>query len=111
MISTTVLCVRHRGGVAIGADGQVTLNATVMKHTAKKTRRLFNDRCLAGFAGATADAVGRVMAALTRVRIRAGNPVVRAEPIQRTRRIGNGLARSFAEGPPAAILLRPVGFE
>jgi ATP-dependent HslUV protease, peptidase subunit HslV len=56
MISTTVLCVRHRGGVAIGADGQVTLNATVMKHTAKKTRRLFNDRCLAGFAGATADA-------------------------------------------------------
>jgi ATP-dependent HslUV protease, peptidase subunit HslV len=56
MISTTVLCVRHRGGVAIGADGQVTLNTTVMKHTAKKTRRLFNDRCLAGFAGATADA-------------------------------------------------------
>jgi ATP-dependent HslUV protease, peptidase subunit HslV len=56
MLSTTVLSVRHRGKVAIGADGQVTLNVTVMKHKAKKIRRLYSDRCLAGFAGATADA-------------------------------------------------------
>ena len=56
MEATTVLCIRHRGNVAIGGDGQVTLNTTVMKHTAKKIRKLYKDRCLAGFAGATADA-------------------------------------------------------
>ncbi len=56
MISTTVISVRHRGRVAIGADGQVTLNTTVMKQRAKKIRKIYNDRCLAGFAGATADA-------------------------------------------------------
>jgi len=56
MEATTVLCVRHNGGIAIGGDGQVTMNATVMKHTAKKVRKLYNDKCLAGFAGAPADA-------------------------------------------------------
>jgi ATP-dependent HslUV protease subunit HslV len=53
---TTVLCVRQDGNVVIGADGQVTFQNTVMKHTAKKIRRLYNDRVLAGFAGATSDA-------------------------------------------------------
>ncbi|MCX5802563.1 MAG: ATP-dependent protease subunit HslV [Proteobacteria bacterium] len=56
MKATTVICVRHKERVAIGADGQVTMNATVMKHTAKKIRKLYQDKCLAGFAGATADA-------------------------------------------------------
>ncbi len=56
MEATTVLCVRHNGNVAIGGDGQVTFNNTVMKHTAKKIRKLYKDKCLAGFAGATADA-------------------------------------------------------
>lgn len=56
MEATTVLCVRHKGKVAIAGDGQVTLGSTVMKHTAKKVRKLYQDRCLAGFAGATADA-------------------------------------------------------
>jgi ATP-dependent HslUV protease subunit HslV len=56
MKSTTILCVRHNGRVAIGGDGQVTLNTTVMKHNARKIRRLYHDRCVAGFAGATADA-------------------------------------------------------
>jgi ATP-dependent HslUV protease, peptidase subunit HslV len=56
MEATTVLCVRNDGKVAIAGDGQVTLGATIMKHTAKKVRRLYQDRCLAGFAGATADA-------------------------------------------------------
>ncbi|HBE43997.1 MAG TPA: HslU--HslV peptidase proteolytic subunit, partial [Deltaproteobacteria bacterium] len=56
MQGTTILCVRNKGKVAIGGDGQVTLSTTVMKHTAKKIRKLFQDRCLAGFAGATADA-------------------------------------------------------
>ena len=53
---TTILCVRHKGKVALGGDGQVTLNETIMKHGAKKVRRLYNDNVLAGFAGTTADA-------------------------------------------------------
>jgi ATP-dependent HslUV protease subunit HslV len=56
MEATTILCVRHKGKVAIGGDGQVTMGDIVMKHTAKKVRRLFHDKCIAGFAGATADA-------------------------------------------------------
>ena len=56
MEGTTILCVRHNGGVAIGGDGQVTHDTTVMKHTARKVRKLYKDKCLAGFAGATADA-------------------------------------------------------
>jgi len=56
MRSTTVLCVRHRGKVVMAGDGQVTLESTIMKHTAKKVRRIYHDKVLAGFAGATADA-------------------------------------------------------
>jgi ATP-dependent HslUV protease, peptidase subunit HslV len=56
MEATTILCVRHKGKVAIGGDGQVTMGDIVMKHTAKKVRRLFHDKCIVGFAGATADA-------------------------------------------------------
>src|SRR2546426_10172976 len=54
--STTVLCVRRNGSVVMAADGQVTLGEGVIKHTAKKIRRLYNDKILAGFAGSTADA-------------------------------------------------------
>ncbi|HEY6051967.1 MAG TPA: ATP-dependent protease subunit HslV [Thermoanaerobaculia bacterium] len=54
--STTVVCVRKDGKVALGADGQVTLDKTVLKHGAKKLRRLGDGKVLAGFAGATADA-------------------------------------------------------
>src|SRR6266567_2743324 len=54
--STTVVCVRRDGAVAMAADGQVTLGESVIKHTAKKIRRLYNDKILAGFAGSTADA-------------------------------------------------------
>jgi ATP-dependent HslUV protease subunit HslV len=53
---TTILCVRKDGKVAIGGDGQVTLGNTVLKHNAKKIRRLFSDKVIAGFSGATADA-------------------------------------------------------
>ena len=53
---TTILSVRRDGGVALGGDGQVTLGAVIVKATARKVRRLYNDRVLAGFAGATADA-------------------------------------------------------
>ena len=54
--STTVLAVRRNGHVAMAGDGQVTLEHTIMKGNARKVRRLFNDRIIAGFAGSTSDA-------------------------------------------------------
>jgi ATP-dependent HslUV protease subunit HslV len=53
---TTILAVRRNGAVSIGGDGQVTLGNTVMKGNARKVRRLYGDKVLAGFAGGTADA-------------------------------------------------------
>jgi ATP-dependent HslUV protease subunit HslV len=53
---TTIVSVRRNGKVAIGGDGQVSLGNTVMKGNAKKVRRLYNNKVLAGFAGGTADA-------------------------------------------------------
>ena len=53
---TTILSVRRDGAVALGGDGQVTLGSIVVKSTARKVRRLYHDKVLAGFAGATADA-------------------------------------------------------
>jgi ATP-dependent HslUV protease subunit HslV len=53
---TTILAVRRNGVIAMGGDGQVTLGNTVMKGNARKVRRLYNDKVLAGFAGGTADA-------------------------------------------------------
>jgi ATP-dependent HslUV protease subunit HslV len=54
--STTVLCVRKDGKVVMAGDGQVTLGEGVIKHNARKIRRLYQDKILAGFAGSTADA-------------------------------------------------------
>ena len=54
--STTVLAVRRDGKVALAGDGQVTLGDTVMKHSAKKIRRMYQEKILSGFAGSTADA-------------------------------------------------------
>jgi ATP-dependent HslUV protease subunit HslV len=53
--STTILAVRHRDHAALAGDGQVTFGQTVVKQTARKIRRLYNDRILAGFAGSAAD--------------------------------------------------------
>src|SRR6186997_1586563 len=53
--ATTVLAVRHRDQTVMASDGQVTFGNTVVKHNAKKVRRLYNDRILAGFAGSAAD--------------------------------------------------------
>ena len=55
--STTVLCVRRDGKVVMAGDGQVTLGENVVKHTAHKVRRLFNEQIVAGFAGSTGDAL------------------------------------------------------
>ncbi len=54
--STTILAVRHKGQVALAGDGQVSLGNTIMKHQARKVRRLYHDNVITGFAGATADA-------------------------------------------------------
>ncbi len=56
MHATTILAVQRNGRTAIAGDGQVTVGSTVMKHNAKKVRKMYNDKILAGFAGATADA-------------------------------------------------------
>src|SRR5437764_1433902 len=57
MHGTTVLCVRKDTKVVLVADGQVTMGDHVMKHTARKTRRRYNDKVIVGFAGSTADAI------------------------------------------------------
>jgi ATP-dependent HslUV protease, peptidase subunit HslV len=54
---TTIVCVRHEGRVAIAGDGQVSVGQTIVKRTARKVRRLHQDKVLAGFAGSTADAL------------------------------------------------------
>jgi ATP-dependent HslUV protease subunit HslV len=54
--STTILAVKHNGKITVAGDGQVTLDTTILKHGARKVRRLYNDEVIVGFAGATADA-------------------------------------------------------
>jgi ATP-dependent HslUV protease, peptidase subunit HslV len=54
--ATTVACVRHRGQVALAGDGQVSIGQTIVKAGARKVRKVYHDRVLAGFAGAAADA-------------------------------------------------------
>ena len=54
---TTILAVRRDGDIVLAGDGQVTLNQTIIKHQARKVRRIYNDKILVGFAGATADAL------------------------------------------------------
>jgi len=54
---TTILAVRHKGKAAVVGDGQVTMDNNIIKHKAKKVRRIYNDKIIVGFAGATADAL------------------------------------------------------
>ena len=56
MRGTTIVAVKHKGKVAVGGDGQVTLDTIALKHNARKVRRLYHDKVIVGFAGATADA-------------------------------------------------------
>src|SRR5277367_5278435 len=71
--STTVICVRRGDSVVMAADGQVSLGATVMKGSAKKIRRLYQDKVLAGFAGSTADAFSLFARFETKLEQFAGN--------------------------------------
>jgi len=57
MKGTTIIGLKHNGKVAIGCDGQVTTGEIVMKHTARKIRKMYKDKILTGFAGSTADAL------------------------------------------------------
>ena len=56
MHGTTIIAVRHNGRVVMGGDGQVSVGNTIMKHSANKVRRMYSDKVIGGFAGATADA-------------------------------------------------------
>jgi ATP-dependent HslUV protease subunit HslV len=71
--STTVICIRRNGLVVMAADGQVTLGETVLKHSAKKIRRLYQEKILAGFAGSTADAFSLFARFETKLEQYAGN--------------------------------------
>ena len=71
--STTVLCVRRDNKVVMAADGQVTLGNEVIKATARKVRRLYNDKIVAGFAGSTADAFALFARFETKLEQYAGN--------------------------------------
>ena len=57
MHGTTILAVRRKGTVAVAGDGQITLNNTIIKHSAKKVRKIYQEKIIVGFAGATADAL------------------------------------------------------
>ena len=57
MHGTTILAVRHKGKVAVAGDGQITLNNAIIKHRAKKVRKIYQEKIIVGFAGATADAL------------------------------------------------------
>ncbi len=57
VIGTTIIAVHHKGQIAMAGDGQVTVGNTVLKHGARKVRKLYKDQIVAGFAGSTADAL------------------------------------------------------
>ena len=57
MRGTTILAVRHKGKVAVAGDGQITLDNTIIKHHAKKVRKIYQEKIIVGFAGTTADAL------------------------------------------------------
>ena len=84
---TTILCVRNAGHVVVAGDGQVSVGQTIMKHGARKVRRLHDDKVLAGFAGSTADAFTLQQTQITRrTRDTASyvGPVIRWEPRWKT---------------------------
>ncbi|MBI3696703.1 MAG: ATP-dependent protease subunit HslV [Acidobacteria bacterium] len=88
--STTILCVRRDGKVVMAGDGQVTVGGEVLKHTARKVRRLYNEKVLAGFAGSTADAFSlfeRFDAKLEQCQGRLGRAVVELAKDWRTDKV------------------------
>jgi ATP-dependent HslUV protease subunit HslV len=80
---TTILAVRHKGKAAVAGDGQVTLDDTIIKHRAKKVRRIYNDNIIVGFAGATADALNLYERLETKLERHNGNLVRSAVELAR----------------------------
>ena len=99
MHGTTVLCVRRDTKVVMAGDGQVTMGQHVMKHTARKIRRLFNDKVLAGFAGSTADALSLFERFEGKLQEHHGNLA---------KAVG-GTGQGVAQGPRAAASGGPAG--
>src|SRR5213076_2515362 len=96
--STTVLCVRRNGNVVMASDGQVTLGEGIIKHSARKIRRLYNDKILAGFAGSTADAFSlfaRFEAKLEQYHGNLGRAAVELGKDWRTDKVLRHLKRSY----------------
>lgn len=91
--STTILAVRHNGKSAIGGDGQVTLGATVMKSDAHKIRKLYDNKVLVGFAGATADAFALLERFEGKLRDHQGSVVRAATELAKDWRMDRNLRR------------------
>ena len=96
--STTILCVRRDNKVVMAGDGQVTLGQEVLKSSAKKLRRLYNDKILAGFAGSTADAFALFARFEAKLEQYNGN----------LPRVGRGTRQGVAHGPGAAASGSPA---
>ncbi len=91
--ATTVLAVRHRDNVVVASDGQVTLGQTVVKHQARKVRRLYHDRVLAGFAGSAADGFALFSRFEARLEEHRGNLERAAVELARDWRVDRALRR------------------
>ena len=106
--STTVLCVRRNGSVVMAADGQVTMGDSVIKHSARKIRRLYQDKILAGFAGSTADAFslfGRFESKLEQYAGNLGRSAVELAKDWRTDKMLRNLEALLVVADPATTFL------
>ncbi|MEN3033706.1 MAG: ATP-dependent protease subunit HslV [Aquificaceae bacterium] len=93
LISTTVLAVRREGITALGADGQVTLGNSAIKAGAKKVRRLYSDKVLAGFAGSGADALALLERLENRLKEHGGNLIRACVELVKEWRLDKALRR------------------
>jgi len=111
--ATTVLAVRHQGTVVLASDGQVTLGQTVVKHQARKVRRLYQDRVLAGFAGTAADGFALFSRFESKLEAHRGNLERAAVELARDWRTDRALRRLEAmllvADPKAMYLLSGTG--
>ena len=106
--ATTVLAVRHQGKVVLASDGQVTLGQTVVKHNARKVRRLYQDRVLAGFAGTAADGFALFSRFESKLEAHRGNLERAAVELARDWRVDRALRRLEAMllvGSPESVLV------
>ena len=106
--STTVVAILRDGQIAMAADGQVTIGATVMKQTAEKVRRVAKDRAVVGFAGGVADALGLMERLEANLEAHPGN--VRRAAVElardwRTDRVLRRLEAMLLVGDPESLLL------